>query len=473
MRKTHRRPACLVAIIAATMSVGCAVTKPPDTPVIVKESLPETTEIPDEFAGDEVVDSGEVDDGWVRTFGDPELVALVDEAIRNNRDLELAASQVVAAAAQLRAAGAAMKPTVGYGLQTTGQQIPGKPDEISGVGVGVSWEADIWGRLRTQQAAAEEALVATQADYEFARQAIAAATAKGWFAATQARMILDLSDDLVRIYGETIDVVQAKYDVGRVTRQDVSLAEADLRTAEESRLQAEIAYKEVQRALETLLGRYPAAELDGRDGFVAVPPPIPVGLPSDLLERRPDLIASERRVAAAFNLVESAKAAKLPRFSISAGVGGLADGGNALYQLGAGLFGPLYTGGALEAQVESADANQRAAMAAYGKAVLNAFREVENAIASEPRMERREALLEQVYERNAEALELARVQYNVGRVDLLSVLQMQARTDAARLSLISIRAERLFNRVNLHQSLGGSFEGVDPNLPPSAEDLQE
>jgi len=461
---------CLLPLLAALVLAGCAVKKPPETPEIVAEALPETTEISGEFGGEEKVDSGEVDDGWIGTFGDPQLVALVDEAIRNNRDLELAAAQVDAAAAQLRTAGAALKPTVSYGLQTSGQQIPGKPEDVSGVGVGVSWEADIWGRVRTQQAAAEEALIATQADYEFARQAIASATAKSWFAATQARMILGLSDDLVRIHEETLELVATKHDVGQVSRQDVSLAEADLRTAEESRLQAEIAYKEVQRALETLLGRYPSAELDGRDDFLAVPPPIPVGLPSDLLARRPDLIASERRVAAAFNLVESAKAAKLPRFSISAGVGGLADAGNAVYQLGAGLFGPLYSGGALQAQVESATANQRAAMAAYGNAVLNAFQEVENAIASEPRLERREELLGQVYEKNAEALEFARIRYDVGRVDLLSVLQMQARTDAARLSLISIRAERLFNRVNLHQSLGGSFENVDPNLSTSAED---
>ena len=471
MRTVQRSTVCLLPLLAALMLAGCAIKKPPETPEIVAEALPETTEIPAEFGGEEVVDSGEVDDGWVHAFGDPQLVALVDEAIRNNRDLELAAAQVDAADAQLRAAGAALKPTVSYGLQTSGQQIPGKPEEVSGIGVGVSWEADIWGRVRSQQAAAEEALAATQADYEFARQAIASATAKGWFAATQARMILDLSDDLVRINGETVELVKTKYDVGQVTRQEVSLAEADLRMAEESRLQAEIAYEEVQRALETLLGRYPSAELDGRDDFLAVPPPIPVGLPSDLLERRPDLIASERRVAAAFNLVESAKAAKLPRFSISAGVGGLANAGNAVYQLGAGLFGPLYTGGALQAQVESATANQRASMAAYGKAVLNAFQEVENAIASEPRLERREELLEQVYEKNAEVLELAKIQYDVGRVDLLSVLQMQARTDAARLSLIIIRAERLFNRVNLHQSLGGSFENVDPNLSTSAEGL--
>ena len=471
MKTIHRWPVCVLALSGALIVASCAVKKPPETPEILEEALPETTEIPAEFGGEDVVDSGEVDDGWIHTFGDPQLVVLVEEAIRNNRDLELAAAQVDASAAQLRAAGAALKPTVSYGLQTTGQQIPGQPEEVSGIGVGVSWEADVWGRLRTQQAAAEEALAATQADYEFARQAIASATAKGWFAATQARMILELSDDLVRINEETVELVKTKYDVGQVTRQDVSLAEADLRTAEESRLQAEIAYKEVQRALETLLGRYPSAELEGRDDFLAVPPPIPVGLPSDLLERRPDLIASERRVAAAFNLVESAKAAKLPRFSISAGVGGLADAGDAVYQLGAGLFGPLYAGGALQAQVESATANQRAAMAAYGKAVLNAFQEVENAIASEPRLERREELLEQVHEKNAEALELAKIQYDVGRVDLLSVLQMQARTDAARLSLISIRAERLFNRVNLHQSLGGSFEDVDPNLPESAEDL--
>ncbi len=469
MKVVMCRPMYLLALSGALILSSCAITEPPETQQVLDEALPETTVNPETFGGEEAVDSGEVDDGWIQTFGDPQLVALVDEAIRNNRDLELAAAQVDASAAQLRAASAALRPTVSYGLQTTDQDIPGEPLQISGVGVGVNWEADVWGRIRSQRAAAEEALVATQADYAFARQAIASATAKGWFAATQARMILELSDDLVRINEETVELVKTKYDVGQVTRQDVSLAEANLRTAEESRLQAEIAYKEVQRALETLLGRYPSAEVEGRDDFVAVPPPIPVGLPSDLLERRPDLVASERRVAVAFNLVESANAAKLPRFSISAGVGGLADASDPVYQLGAGLFGPLYDGGALQSQVESATANQRAAMAAYGKAVLNAFQEVENAIAGEPRLERREALLGQVYAKNAEALELARIQYDVGRVDLLSVLQLQARTDAARLSLISIRAERLFNRVNLHQSLGGSFEDVDPDLPESAE----
>ncbi len=470
MKTIHHWPICVLALSVTLIVASCAVKKPPETQEILEKALPETTDISAEFSGDEVVDSGAVDNGWIQTFGDPELEALVDEAIRNNRDLELAAARVDASAAQLRAADAALRPTVSYGLQTIDQDIPGKPLQISGVGLGVSWEADIWGRLRTQQAAAEEALAATQADYEFARQAIASATAKGWFAATQARMILKLSDDLVRINEETVELVKTKFDVGQATRQDMSLAEADLRTAEEARLQAEIAYKEVQRALETLLGRYPSAELEGRDDFVAVPPPIPVGLPSDLLERRPDLVASERRVAAAFNLVESAKAAKLPRLSISAGVGGLTDVSDPVYQVGAGLFGPLYDGGTLQAQVESATANQRAAMAAYGKTVLNAFQEVGNTIASEPLLERREELLEQVYEKNAEALELAKIQYDVGRVNLLSVLQMQARTDAARLSLINIRAERLFNRVNLHQSLGGSFEDVDPNLPESVED---
>lgn len=469
MKTIHRSLACILTVLTTLLLASCAIKEAPDTAAIMTEALPET-EIPAQLGGEEVVDSGKVDDGWIRTFGDPQLVTLVEEAIRNNRDLELAATQVDAAEAQLRAASAALKPTVSYSLQTAGQQIPGRPEEISGLGIGVSWEADIWGRLRAQRAAAEEALIATQADYEFARQMIAAATTKGWFAATQARMILDLSDDLVRINTETVKVVKTKRRVGQVGRQDVSLAEADLRTAEESRLQAEIAYKEVQRAVETLLGRYPAAELGGRDDFVAVPPPIPVGLPSDLLARRPDLIATERRVAAAFNLVESAKVAKLPRLSISAGVGGLADSNSGVYQLGAGLFGPLYDGGTLQAQVESATANQRAAMAVYGKTVLNAFQEVENAIASEPRLERREQLLEQVYTKNADALQLARLQYDVGKIDLLSVLQMQARTDAARLSLINIRAERLFNRVNLHQSLGGSFEGIDPNLSASVED---
>ena len=261
MKTIERWPVCVLALSQALIVSSCAITEPPETQQVLDEALPETTASPEAFGGEETVDSGAVDDGWIQTFGDPQLVALVEEAIRNNRDLELAAAQVDASAAQLRAASAALRPTVSYGLQTTDQEIPGKPQEISGVGVAASWEADIWGRIRTQQAAAEEALAATQADYEFARQAIASATAKGWFAATQARMILELSDDLVRINEETVELVRTKYDVGQVTRQDMSLAEANLRAAEESRLQAEIAYKEVQRALETLLGRYPAAEL--------------------------------------------------------------------------------------------------------------------------------------------------------------------------------------------------------------------
>ena len=459
-------PKICILFLSAWVILSCATPpKPPDTQEILDDALPRSTKFPDKVGGEQVVDSGEVDDGWIHSFDDAELVALVEEAIRNNRDLELAAAQVDSAQARLRAAGAALKPTVSYGLQATGQQIPGLPTHVSGMGVGVNWEVDIWGRLRAQEAAAEEALLATQADYNFARQAIASTTAKGWFAATQARMILALSDDLVRNYAETLEVVKVKNRVGQVSQMDVSLAKADLKSAEESRVQAEIAYLEVQRSLETLLGRYPSAQLDGRDDFVAVPPPIPVGLPSDLLERRPDLISAERRVASAFDLVYSAKVAKLPRFSISAGVGGLGNSGSSIYRVGGGLYGPLYDGGALEAGVELATADQRAAMAAYGKTVLNAFQEVENAIASEPRLERREELLEQVYLSNAEALDLAKLQYDVGKIELLNVLQMQARTDAARLSLINIRGERLINRINLHLSLGGSFDDVDPNLP--------
>ena len=464
MKTFLRSQSILLMLLAAAVFIGgCATKQSPETEEIVDQALPASTEIAEQFGG--AADTGEVDDGWIYTFGDPQLEALVLEAIRNNPNLVLASSQVDTASAQLRAAGAALKPTINYGLQATGQQIPGKPEDVYAGNVSVSWEADVWGRIRYQESAAGEALAATQADYDGARLAIASATAKGWFAATQARMILALSDDIVDIYTQTLEVVNTKHEVGQVTRMDVSLAQADPRKAEASRLQAEIAYQEVQRALETLLGRYPSAQLEARESFVAVPPPIPVGVPSDLLDRRPDLIAAERRVAASFNLTESAKVAKLPRFSISAGVGDMANASGLLYQFGAGIFGPLYDGGRLEAQVESATANQQAAMALYSKAVLNAFQEVENAIAREPRLERREELLQQVYTNNAESLELARVKYDVGRTTMLSVLQMQARTDAARLALVNIRGQRLFNRINLHQGLGGSFENIDPDLP--------
>jgi NodT family efflux transporter outer membrane factor (OMF) lipoprotein len=425
---------------------------------VVAKALPETTEIPGEFKAADFVDTGAVDDGWLASFNDPQLEKLVDEALRNNLDLRIAAAQVDGAASAAVIAGARLKPTVDLGIGATGSGTTAEASSEAGLGLTTTWEVDIWGKHASGAAAAEASLAAAQANYEFARQSLAAQTAKAWFTATQAKMLLDLGQETVDLYRRTLELVNVKLEVGQVTRQDLSLAKADLASAQEAHRQAEAADRQARRSLELLLGRYPAAEIEAHSDLPDLPPPVPVGLPSDLLERRPDLIAAENNVAAAFLLTEQAEAAKLPSFAITAGVGASSDIEDLIFDLGAGLFAPLFRGGALEAQVEQADAQQRAAIASYGQAVLKAFEEVEASLTDEELLEERESYLEVVLEENTEAWGLARAQYDVGKIDLLSVLQMQARVVGARIGMVTIRSERVIDRVNLHLALGGSFD---------------
>jgi NodT family efflux transporter outer membrane factor (OMF) lipoprotein len=445
--------------LALIVMPGCkSVAPPPTTEDVIADALPETTEVPEEFKAAEFVDTGEVDDGWIKRFNDPELEKLVDEALKNNLNLRIAATQIDAAAAAAVIAGARLKPTVNLGVGASGSGTTSASTGDAVVGLSTTWEIDVWGKLASGAAAAEASLAATQANYEFGRQSLAAQTAKGWFIATQARMLLELGKETVALYQQTLDLVNTKYEVGQVTMQDVHLAKADLATSQEAVRQAEAADKQARRSLELLLGRYPGAEIEARAKLPPVPAPIPVGLPSDLLERRPDLIAAKDTVAAAFYLTESAEAAKLPSFAISAGVGASSGIDDMIFDLGAGIVAPLFNGGALEAQVDSADAQQRAAIASYGQAVLKAFEEVEAGLTNGKLEGEREQFLAEVLSENEAAWDLANTQYEVGKIDLLSTLQMQARVVGSQIALVNIRNQQLITRVNLHLALGGSFE---------------
>ena len=196
-----------------------------------------------------------------------------------------------------------------------------------------------------------------------------------------------------------------------------------------------------------------------------MPPPVPVGMPSQLLERRPDVIAAERRVAAAFDRVGEARAAQLPRISLTAGGSSvssdlivLKDTSNPIWSFGGNLIAPLYQGGALRAQVEIRSAEQKQAVAEYARAGQRAFGEVENALAAENALRDREAILEATVRDSERALELAQIQYRVGSVDLRAVEQNQLALYSARISLLRVQTERLAQRVNLHLALGGGFD---------------
>lgn len=447
----------ICSIAGLALLTACATTPPPSADETLGQVLPASTDVPVEFQTD-AVDSGEVDDGWIATFGDDRLNALVDEAIANNLNLRLAATQVDRAAGLARLAGASLKPMIGLGggSSETWSDASILEGNSYNAALTMSWEADVWGKLRQRAAAGEAGLAATTADFEFARQSIAATTAKTWFLATEITQQLALSQESVDIFTEILEIVTTKERVGQVSMQDVYLTGADLSSAEDSVQQATAARESILRGLEVLLGRYPAADIETAAEQLPLPPAISIGVPADLIARRPDLLAAEARVRAAFFLQEEARLAKLPSFNLNASAGytSLTD---FISQLTAGIVAPLYTGGALEGQLDVATADQNAAIAAYGQSVLTAFGEVENTLANERTFARRQVLLEKVVEDNQNAYQLARKQYDVGRIEILGVLQIQARVLAARSALIRIQNERLATRIDMHLALGGSF----------------
>ena len=410
--------------------------------------------IPKKFAA--AAREGTVDDGWLKSFKDPKLDDLVNEALKKNPGLKIRQAQVEQARAFVAQAESKLKPTVGLSASAKDTEYKGAVEK-SFAGLNVSWEADVWGRIRTGVAAKTENMQATEADYQFARQSLAASVADGWFMAITAKLQHRFAQEIVGLQKKNLQITRARQQIGQGSERDVHLAKGSLASARDAARSALAAYENSLRSLELLLGRYPSAALKTADKLVAVPPPIPTGIPSEILERRPDLIAAERQVARAFYKEKEANLLHLPRFTFSIGFG-INSLNNAIAGLAAGLFSPLYTGGAIEAEVQKATAEQKAAIAAYAQKALQAFKEVETSLAAEEHLAKREEYLGIKEKENKIAYQQTRKQYEIGQIPLLDVLTIQQEWIGAKIARLDVTSKRLVNRVRLHLALGGSFE---------------
>jgi NodT family efflux transporter outer membrane factor (OMF) lipoprotein len=450
--------------IAGCLAVqGCALKSPADRAALVKQALGEAAP-PAQFRGGAVPD-GPVPGDWLKTLNEPRLDSLVDEALARNTDLRIAATRVEQAESMLKIASASLAPAVDLLARKNAKLAGGGSTDLSGIFVSGSWELDVWGRIRYGERAAAGQYGSTQADYAFARQSIAALVAKSWFLAAESALQRNLARDTLAAADRMSGLAKERLRVGSGNEQETARADANVETYRISLRQLELAREQALRALEMLAGRYPAATLAAAETLPALPAPAPVGVPSELLARRPDIIAAERRVAAAFDRVEEAKAARLPRINLLAALAWIYgspfvlsdDSGNPRASVGAGLTAPLFTGGSLEAQVEARTAEQKRAVAEYAAIGLKAFQEVESALANDAALRDRYAALESLIAENERSLRLSEVQYRVGKVDFRAVLDEQMRLYSSQVQLISVQAERLAQRVNLHLALGGNF----------------
>jgi NodT family efflux transporter outer membrane factor (OMF) lipoprotein len=470
-----RRPIGFAVVSGAIVLVtGCALKTPPDAAAIKQEGMPKV-DVPGVWKAVPPV-AGIVTDNWLATFQDDPLVAAVNEAIANNPDLRTGAARVEQAELYAKLAGAKLYPSVDL-IARGGAKLSSDASGIQGGWLLMSWELDLWGRVRYGRAAAAADALSAQADYEYAQQSMAALVAKSWFLATEATLQAELARKTVTDAQELVRLAQTRAQVGIGNDEDVYVARASVGTYQDALRQIELSRENAIRALELLMGHYPAAAAGIENKLPGQPPPVPSGLPSELLERRPDVIAAERRVAAAFNRVGEAKAARLPAISLTAGVSSISsdlvvlkEHDNPVWSLGANLLAPIYKGGALKTNIEIKTAEQKQAIAAYASIGLRAFGEVEGALAAELAAREREQILTQTLADNQRAYDVVQTQYRVGSTDLRSVTQRQLALNSTQAALIRMQAEQRVQRINLHLALGGSF-AVKPATPSTQQPL--
>ena len=472
-----RRLGPLTCMAVAVALAGCALLPEPRSDEIRADALG-TVAIPPNWSAQ--ASQQQVDEGWLASFDDPRLTELVHEALVRNPDLVIAAARVEQANAQVDIARAQLLPAIGLIGRAGSKPVADLVPLLSGVMLRLSWELDLWGRLRYARNAAIAAADAQSADYRYAQQSLAASVARAWFVASEARLQQTLAEQMAEQGQSLVALAEHRERLGIGTTNETLSARASAATYQDASLQTGQAYKSATRALELLLGRYPGAALQGASALTPLPGPVPAGIPIDVLNRRPDLYAAERRVAAAFDKVGEAKAAMLPTLSISAGYGRLSNGAvqtrDDLEQTTSSVAAtgvmPLYTGGALTGQVRLRSAEQKQAVADYTRRALTALGEVEDALTAERVLGEREAVLEGALAANRQSSQQARDAYRIGKSDQRAVYTQEMATLAAQSSLLSVQQARLSRRVDLHLALGGSFGpppvAATPDTPADA-----
>ena len=443
----------LLPLLASLLLLSCASAPRVQHPEIDLQPPPSWT--------DGSLSTSAAETSWWRGFALSRLDELVAEALEHNYDLQATASS-------------SRRKQNFIGLPIPGGGAASSTSDNFGVNLNLSWELDLWGRLRAGQAAALADLQATEADLAGARLSLAAQTARAFFAAVEAGRQVELARATVDNYHISTEQIHSRYQRGLRSSLDLRLGRANLASAEGLYQQRQQQLDRTLRQLELLLGRYPTASLELPDEFPSLPEEIPAGLPAQLVSRRPDLAAAERRLAAADSRLAEARSALYPRIGLTASggrssgeLGDLLDGDFGVWSLLANLTQPLLQGGRLRAGVDMARAGEELALAIYAGSVLRAYTEVESALAGERFLAAQEIALQTATKEALAARQLAEERYAKGLSDLITMLEAQRRAFDAESRLLTMRRQRIDARIDLHLALGGGFSASETSADPS------
>jgi multidrug efflux system outer membrane protein len=416
--------------------------------------------------------------GWQEVLADPQLQAYITEALTNSWDIRIAAARVLQAEAAARVTRSQFFPTVGAGADwTTARASENGPSPIpSGIdpqseygsvyGTMASYELDLWGRVRRANEAARAQLLATEAAQQTVRQTLVAQVAGTYLGLLELDYEMEIAQRTLGVRANSLTLTRARQEGGVASMQDVYQAEILVTTAQATIADTHRRIGQQENALNILLGRNPGTPVRGA-GFLSqtLDLTVPPGLPSDLLERRPDIRSVEQQLVAANADIGQAKAAFYPKVTLtglygvqSVALSDLFTSGSRVWQFGPAVSAPLFTGGALRGNLKLAQARFDEAVAQYQKTVQNAFREVSDSLITYRRAREFRAHQEERTQANRSAAELAAVRYQGGVTSYLEVLYNEQELFSAELNLAQARLEELLSVVTLYRTLGGGWQ---------------
>jgi multidrug efflux system outer membrane protein len=472
-------------LLIAGIVAGCAVGpdyKRPDN------STPASWHLAKDEAKPEASVGQLADLAWWSEFNDPVLSALIDEAFLNNKDLRIALARVDEAAGTLSTTRSQFFPQLGG--EVTGQRarqsgaqtaIYGYPNGVTGenyqANLLLSWEIDIFGKLRRATEAAQADLLSVEENRRAVALALAAIVTQSYIALLDYDQQLEISRRTLRSRDEVVKLFELRFKGGVVSALELAQARAERDTAQVAVPTLEQAVAQQENALSKLLGRLPGPIVRGKPlRELSVPVP-PLGLPSDLLERRPDIRAAEQQLVAANARIGVAKAAFFPTFSLTGLAGSLSPTWGSLmsgpmkqWSYGAAVSMPIFTAGGLMGQLTGAEARQRAALAQYQGSIESGFREVADAlVGSQKGRELADGRRQQVLD-YGEYAHLARLRYEGGYSSYLEVLNAEDRLFSSEINHSQAQAGALIAIVNLYKALGGGWQVAAATTVPLAPD---
>ncbi len=411
------------------------------------------------------------------------MSTLAREALAGSPDLQIVEARYQAARWRARGAfGGNLLPSLSVGADGSRTETPTGTEErirsdMLTSSVVASWEIDLWGRLTSRALAADLSADAARQDLNDARLSVAGQSSQAWVDLIEAQQLLALAQEDLQTRERALDLTQRRYDAGLISSLNLRTARSQVASARGFQAQAQDSLLIASRRLQEIMGRYPDGSLRAEGELPTLAPLAAAGAPSDLLERRPDVRASENRMRAAGFRIHEARAAMLPRLTLRASAGlntdpltnpnpqlsDVDDSVNMISNVVAGLTMPIFNGGALLSESRATVADRRAAASDYVRTSIAAWREVEGTISADQSLEVREEQFGIAANEAREAQALAEREYARGVATLFELIDAYTRRIDAERGLITARAARISNRISYHVALGGGARtgGID------------